>query len=200
MIQRVNLYTQEFQHASQKLAATTLLGVALVVLVGVAALGGWYRYQAGVMEADVADAQAANDRLLEAVNLLGEQVQMRRPDSALESALERVTNTLSRRQRLLDRVERLASSQAEGFATPMSALARQVPDGLWLSRIVLRQDQVSLQGATRQGSLVPVYLERLGEEPAFKGQVFGRFELNRGDDSPWIEFRVATRRDGEESE
>ncbi|MFW5823488.1 MAG: PilN domain-containing protein [Marinobacter sp.] len=197
MIQQVNLYTAEFRPRPQRLTATSGLLVVLVALLLVLAAGGWYRYEAAELEQSVTAEGASNDRLLQSVEKLTSELQGRRPDAQLEGAVERVTDTLARRQRLLERVERLASNPSDGFSAPMSALARQVPEGLWLTGLSLRPDRVSLEGRTREGNLVPVYLERLGQEAAFTGQAFGRFELGRSDDHPWIEFSVATRPDGE---
>lgn len=197
MIQQVNLYKAEFRPRRQVMSATTVLLLAVVALALVLATGGWFRYQVVGLEQSLVAERSGNDRLQQSVTSMTEEIQGRRPDAQLESAVERVTATLALRQRLLNRVERLASNRTDGFAAPMAALARQVPEDLWLTGLRLHQDRVSLQGRTRAGNLVPVYLERLGEEPAFTGQAFGRFELGRSDDHPWIEFRVATRRDEE---
>ncbi len=199
MIQAVNLYTAELRPRKRQISAAALLLVAASALAIVTAGGGWYRVQAGSLQQALATEQATNSRLLESIDQLGHQVEARKPDPTLETAIAQVTASLARRQSLLERVERLAYDRSEGFATPMSALARQVPEGLWLTRILLRSDQVLLAGRTRTGSRVPMYLEQLGGEPAFQGQVFGRFQLTRNDEHSWIEFQVATHRDGEEA-
>lgn len=127
------------------------------------------------------------------------EVNARQPDPAVEAALESVTATLVRRQQLLGRVENLIATEAIGFSAPLLALARQVPQGLWLTQIRLdaRQGNVGLAGKAQSGRLVPVYLEKLGDEPAFAGKTFGSFRLDREEDGRWIEFRVATDTDGE---
>ncbi|GGY80882.1 PilN domain-containing protein [Marinobacter zhanjiangensis] len=200
MIQQVNLYKPEFRPSQQRITANNVALMAVVLLVVMLVAGGWFQYRAAGLEQAVQAEQAGNDQVRQSIERMNTEIDGRRPDPQLEQAVERVTDTLSRRQRLLERVERLANNRSEGFAAPMAALARQVPQDLWLTGLRLQQDRVSLQGQTRAGSLVPVYLERLGEEPAFAGQVFGRFELTRSDEHPWIEFRVATRRDEEASQ
>lgn len=197
MIQQVNLYKAEFRPRHQRLTAVTGLLAALLVLLVVLAAGGWYQYRAAGLEQAVSTEQAGNDRLLQAVEQLSSEIQGRRPDPELERAVERVTDTLARRQRLLDRVERLASNPSDGFSAPMTALAKQVPEGLWLTGLRLYPERVAIEGRTREGNLVPVYLQRLGDEAAFTGQSFGRFELSRSEDHSWIEFAVATRREQE---
>ena len=196
MIQQVNLYKAEFRPRQQVMTAASVAMVAAVLLVVVLVAGGWFHYRASGLEQALQAERAGNDQIQQAIERMTSEIEGRRPDPQLELAVERVTDTLSRRQRLLERVERLANNRSDGFAAPMAALARQVPEDLWLTGLQLRQDRVSLQGRTEAGSLVPVYLERLGEEPAFAGQ----FELTRSEEHPWIEFRVATRRDEEASQ
>lgn len=197
MIQQVNLYKSEFRPRQQRMTATNAALLAVILLALMLVAGGWAHFRAGGLEQTLEAERSGNQQIQQSIDRLTTEIQGRKPDPQLEMAVERVTDTLSRRQRLLERVERLASNRSNGFAAPMAALARQVPEDLWLTGLRLQQNQVRLEGRTRAGSLVPVYLERLGEEPAFAGQVFGRFELSRSEDHPWIEFRVATRRDEE---
>ncbi len=197
MIQRVNLYKAEFQPRRQWLAARQGMAVIVLTLMIVGIAGGWFRYQAAERAQALAAEQATNEQLLVSLEQLGGEIQNRRPDPALEQAIERVTDTLARRQRLLGRVERLANNPSGGFSASMTALARQIPEGLWLTGLNLQPGQIVLSGRTSAGRLVPQYLERLGEEPAFAGHAFGDFALERSDDHPWIEFRVATSRDRE---
>lgn len=197
MIQRVNLYKAEFQPRRQWLAARQGVGVIAVALIIVVVAGGWFRYQATERAEALTAEQTTNEQLLVSLEQLAEEIQSRRPDPALEQAIERVTDAIARRQRLLGRVERLANNPSAGFSTPMTALARQVPEGLWLTSLNLQPGQIVLTGRTNAGRLVPQYLERLGEEPVFAGHAFGDFSLTRSDDHPWIEFRVATSRDRE---
>lgn len=197
MIQQVNLYKPEFRPHRQWMTATNVALLAVVLLVLVLLAGGWSHQRANGLAQALEAERASNEQIQKTIERLTSDLQGRRPDPQLERAVERVTDTLSRRQQLLEQVERLADNRSDGFAAPMAALARQVPQDLWLTGLQLRQNHVTLEGRTRAGSLVPVYLERLGEEPAFTGQAFGRFELARSEDHPWIEFRVSTRRDEE---
>lgn len=199
MIQQVNLYKPELRPRQQHMTAVGVALVAAGLVVLVLAAGGWFHYRAADIEQTLQDERAGNEQIQQSIERMSTEIEGRRPDPQLELAVQRVTDTLSRRQRLLERVERLTNNRSDGFAAPMAALARQVPENLWLTGLRLQQDRVSLQGRTRTGSLVPVYLERLGQEPAFAGQVFGQFELTRSEEHPWIEFRVATRRDEEAS-
>ncbi|MCL7945997.1 PilN domain-containing protein [Marinobacter sp. ATCH36] len=198
-IQQVNLYTDELRPRREKLQAGMALSVLVLALVVVVVAAGVVRYQESRLEAEAMALQQQNEQLQRSVEQLTSDVEALQPDPEVEAALERVTATLARRQRLLERVENLIATETTGFSSPLSALARQVPDGLWLTHIRLDASNgaIGLAGKAQSGRLVPVYLEQLGDEPAFTGKTFGSFRLDREEDGRWIEFRVATDADGE---
>jgi len=199
IIQQVDLYTDELRPRREKLQAGAALFVLALALVMVVVAAGVVRYQESGLQARVGALQQQNEQLQNSVEQLTGKVGVLQPDPDIEAALERVTATLVRRQQLLARVENLIATETSGFSAPLSALARQVPQGLWLTQIRLDalQGKISLEGKAQSGRLVPVYLEQLGGEPAFAGKTFSSFRLGRQDDGRWIEFRVATDTDGE---
>jgi len=129
-------------------------------------------------------------------------VAQQQPDAALEAELKAIRQTVARREYLLARVETLVSDDSDGFSPALEGLAKQVPDGLWLTGIRLQpvDGVLVLEGQTETGSLVPVFLDRLGNEQAFSGLSFGAFRLLRAEDRRWIGLRVATRRTAEDTE
>lgn len=197
MKQQVNLYTAELRPRKLILnvaTAVALIAFVVAVPVIVMAFSHWQNQQ---LEQQVSRLQQQNQSLEQAVASMTAQVQARLPDPELEAALERVSETIARRQRLLDRVEGLTANNHNGFSGRMSALARQIPADLWLTSVSLRSvpATMSLEGRTRSADLVPYYLERLGDEPAFIGETFSGFRLGRPDEEAlreWVEFRVAT--------
>lgn len=200
-VQQVNLYTDDLRPRQEKLQAGMAMSVLALALVVIVVAAGVAHYQESGLQAETAALQQQNEQLERSVTQLTNDVEARQPDPEVEAALERVTATLSRRQKLLDRVENLIATETTGFSSPLSALARQVPQGLWLTHIRLDASNgaVGLVGKAQSGRLVPVYLEQLGDEPAFMGKTFGSFRLDRGEDGRWVEFHVATDADGEVS-
>lgn len=192
--QLINLYTEELRPTKEKLQAGLALAILALVLLLLAAAAGFVRYQNGQLTDQVESRQQQVERLEQSVDELTREAESRQPDPQVEAALERVNATLVRRQRLLAQVENLMSEETTGFSAPLAALARQVPDGLWLTRIRLnaQNGDVGLSGRAQAGRLVPSYLEALGEEPAFQGKTFGAFRLDRDEEGRWIDFRVAT--------
>lgn len=192
--QPINLYAGDLRPSREKLqagAAVALLVLALAISVVAA---GFVRYQNAQLTDQVATQRQQVQNLEQTVEKLTQEAESRQPDPQVEAALTRINGMLARRQRLLAQVESLMSEDTTGFSAPLSALARQVPDGVWLTRIRLnaRNGDVGLSGRAQAGRLVPAYLEALGSEPAFQGKTFGVFRLEQSEQGRWIEFRVAT--------
>lgn len=198
MIQRVNLYTDELKPRREPVTATTLLWSSVAVLVVLVAAAVFVRFEA----ADAAERQQAlNARVAEleqTAQSLTAEVKAQQVDPAVEDAVAEVNQAISQRQRLLTEVARLVDYQNGGFSPYMTALARRIPEQLWLTgfQIDLHQNQLRLAGRTRTGGQVPVYLERLGQEPVFSGRRFEQLRLTRDDSGAWIEFLVGSKRDG----
>lgn len=205
MNQQVNLYTAELRPQRQKLSARSALALAVLVLLAVAGLTGWEHWRNQQLDTRIAAVERQNQSLEKAIATMASQVEARKPDQELEAALERVTETIVRRQRLLERVEGLTAGGDAGFSGRLAALARQIPDDLWLTYVHLRADPAAMriEGQTRSAERVPGYLASLGQEPAFIGETFSDFLLSRPEDGAgrnWVEFRVATKQSGEAGE
>jgi hypothetical protein len=82
---------------------------------------------------------------------------------------------LGRRQQALRYLRAIPAAMGRcpnrGFVGRMTALARQQLDGLWLTgaTFVSGSDGFELTGVAMSGDLVPIYLERLTNEPAIAG-------------------------------
>ena len=199
MIQQVNLYTDELRPRKERLQAGMAIGILVVGVVLVAFVAGFLTYENSVMANKASRLDQQNQQLEQVVAQLSAAVQARQPDAEVKEALERVTQTLARRQRLLERVESLVLSEDRNFSPQLAALARQIPEDVWLTGVILESgpDRVTIEGRSREGALVPLYLENLGEEPAFTGRTFGVFRLSRPEEGRWIDFHVSSERDGE---
>lgn len=193
-MQQVNLYTQELRPRKERLQAGVAASLVLLVVVGLVVSSVIVHSRNGDLSAR-AKALASENRVLEqSVTRLSEMVSARQPSPEIERALERITATLARRQTLLERVETLVLTGDGRFSPQMAALARQIPEDVWLTGIRLdaQPASVTIEGRARSGALVPAYLENLGNEPVFTGQTFGAFRLTRPEEGRWIEFHVAT--------
>ena len=124
MIQQVNLYTQELRPQKERLQAGTLAGLVMLALLAVAVAAGMVRHEAAELDERVDAMVAENLRLEQRITDLSAQVQARQPSPDIREALDRVTATLVRRERVLERVENLVLTGGGRFSPQMAALAR----------------------------------------------------------------------------
>ncbi len=202
MMQQVNLYTDELRPRQQPLQARLVVMAIVASLLLVVAGALYVRYENRALNESLTGFQSQMQSLEVRVAELTTAVASRQIDPELVAAVAELSGNISRRQRLLVEVQRLVGSGGEGFSPYMAAMARQIPEGVWLTgfKIDLGAADVQLSGRTRQSERVPVYLERLGKEPVFSGRHFARFKLERHESGRWIDFDIATRRmPGDES-
>jgi hypothetical protein len=87
--------------------------------------------------------------------------------------------TLLQRRAALQMLDGSTPDREGGFSTRLEALARQSVDGLWLTGMVLHQNDVLLKGRTLTPSLIPVYVQRLDHEPSLQGHAFKALDVSR---------------------
>ncbi|WP_324125909.1 PilN domain-containing protein [Marinobacter sp. F4218] len=199
MIQQVNLYVQELRPHKERMQAGMLMGLVGLLILVIGAAGAVVHYQNNRLTTQVNELELQNIGLEQDITRLSAEVSARQPAPEVREALEQVNDALLRRQRLLERVEGLVLHGGGRFSPQMAALARQIPDNVWLTGIRLngQQSKVTIEGRARSSALVPAYLENLSDEPAFAGKTFGAFRLSRPESGRWIDFHVATERSGE---
>lgn len=194
MRQEVNLYTADLRPRKEPLVlGQVALGLVVIVVIFVIA-GAWLSHRQHVLlskqvmlQNSVTALQADNDRLAKAVGAL-------HVDPALRQSLKTLKNDLERRQRLLAQIHTLSGASQLGFSPYLTALARQSASDIWLREMVLdgATGDVTLSGRTTKAEAVPDYLERLRQEPVFKGKTFAAFSMQRDAHKPVLNFVLST--------
>lgn len=195
MIQSVNLYTEDMRPRHNVLTLNQISGAALLALVLVTLAVFYAGWQADEAATARQSAEARVAVLQADVTAAGERLQRRVEDPGLRLELEQLHAALQNHDDLVKRVERLAAYSTEGFSPLMLGLSRQAVDGVWLTALEVDRESgnLALDGLTRDGSLVPFYLEQLSREEAFAGRRFRYFRLDRPEDrADVLGFRVAT--------
>ena len=203
MRQEVNLYTEAFRPSQEWLTLGFAARVAAVALVAVVLATGWAQYQVMQLRAEQQALEQTQARTEEAIARLNEQLASQQRDPQLVDQVERLEARAKDRQRLVERAGSVARASSEGFTPYLEGLAKQSREGLWLTgiQVNLIRDQLHLEGKTIQGQRVPDYLQRLRQEPVFEGRRFERFGIERSEESAYLAFDVASRRNaGEEDE
>lgn len=190
-MQRINLYQDQFRRRrdwldSRHLALMLLAGIA--VLAAISANQAW-RANAAEARASAleADRQAARARL----ESLQAQLEPERDDERLR----KLRAELSAKQSLLDYLESGPLGERDGFSPFLDGLARHVVDGVWLSRITLREGgaRMRLDGHAVDPDRVPQLITALGAAAAYDGHAFRRLAIDRPAEADWrVDFVLAS--------
>lgn len=196
MMQQINLYQPERYAGPRLAAANTGIGVVVLGVVLVAAyyaLGAW---QLQRTQQAYSQAQAQNRDYAAQRDGLRARVNQAQPSVALESEVDRLERDREAKRSVSNLLDGDAAGNRAGFSSHLEGLARRPLQGLWLTGISIDKGgrQMALRGYTLSADLLPHYLERLRDEPAFSGVEFRTVEMNRStEDARRIEFHLDTR-------
>ena len=194
-MQSVNLYTHEFRPVKTVLPlAQIVVFNALLVLVLIA-FTAWMQIEADNLQDQVTQTQNGLDRVKEQETDLQQQLESQRLDESLQRHRDRLTKQIEAREDLLSTLESAVIDDFSGFSPYFVGLARQVPQSLWLSKIVLAENgnRMELEGMASDADSVPGYLSVLQEEPVFVGRSFSVFDVNRAEGSRELFFRLQSK-------
>lgn len=180
MSQQLNLYDLALKPKREWLKLEYVLAAAVLVLLLLGGLATWgYQREA----AELAQLQRHETQLkstqAQLVELAAMQAQ-RRPDPALEQEIAARRQFLKQKQEVLALLESGEVGQVQGFSPVMAALARQVPEGLWLQGFDLQSGGRSmlLEGGLMSEPLLPRLVQNLNQEPLFAGRHFAALQMS----------------------
>ena len=197
-MQNVNLFQPDAPQARGPGRRQMLLG--LLALLGLMLLHGVWAGWDSVRTTQALERAERQARELE-TQLLSRQASFREPqlDTRLSEQLTELESGNQRLRRLADHLLSLEARHRAGFAPLLAGLADQHVQGLWLTRIRLREggEQVRLDGLAQEQTLLPRYLASLSGSPALQGRQFAQLQVRR-EDSGLLRFSLASRIETEE--
>lgn len=195
MTQQINLYQPMFRKQRVVFSARTTLALALGF---VALLLAWWLlagHQVDRLADQLAEQRKLEQRLSDRIARLRDELEDRTADPALVDAVERLrtrADSLRRSERLMR--DRMPAERAR-ISERLVALDEAHPSGLWLTAVAFGQrgNEVAFAGRVLGASLVPSYLERIGQQEVFRGAAFRHLVLESGEDElPGLAFQVST--------
>ena len=179
MIQQVNLYQAMFRPQQTALRATLIAQIVMGVLLILGAVYVYTWLQLGPLENRLADSQnqiAAG----EARNAqLRQQFPAPRVNAATQRRHTQTREKLSHTREIAVKLRSGAFGSIDGLSVFLEGFARQHLEGTWLTRVRVQSGgrSMGLEGKALLPDLVPAYIDRLSQEPAFKGTSFSNMEL-----------------------
>lgn len=193
--QQVNLYQPIFRKQRIVFSAQTMLWAGLGFLVLLIAYAWLIDWRVSSLETELGRQMQAEQRAVGQIARIRETLPSTEPSPELAS---RVDELEVRRERLQQTVMLLRTRVPENrprLQPRLEALARQHPDGLWLTNIELgsNSNTLRLHGRALSARLVPAYLDSLSGEPVLEGLSFRQVRVRASEDGlPGVQFMVST--------
>lgn len=206
MTQYINLLNPALRPRREWLSLGTLaiaLGAVLLVLAAAHLLVKG-RADEAQRQASLAEAalQADQAKLVASAGALAAA----KPDPRLAAELESLRLALHAREGALEELASGSLGDTSGFSEQFRAFARQASPGLWLTGFTLAGagSEILIQGRALKAEQVPAYIQRLKDEPVFRGKSFASLQIEEGRSeekpgaaasratapAPFVEFRM----------
>ncbi len=182
MSQQINLYQPIFRKQKKIFSAVTIMQTAAVFAVGLACIYGYASWQMRDLDQTIASLEQRRDHAMMQLQTLTVPASPTTRNGSLEGALRAARTEQQRLAAVMVALEGRTFGDTRGFSGQFVALARQRVNGLWLTRVLIRDGGIELEGAMESARLLPRYLERLGREESFVGTQFAWYELQRGEE------------------
>ena len=179
MSHNINLYDPSLRVRRDLLTFEAALAMVGASLVGVAIAAGVARWAVAGVEPVAAHSGAELEALQGEAQALAARVASVKPDTTLQAEIASAQRKVLQRRAALQALDGNAADRDGGFSSRLEALARQSVDGLWLTGMVLRGNDVLLKGRALTPALIPFYVQRLDREASLQGNAFRALEVSR---------------------
>ena len=179
MSHQINLFNPIFLKKKKVFAATTLLQASALVFIGALLVASYAFFQSADVKKN-ADAVTQQLRSAEAqVATLRAEAGTPVQNKLLEDKLARTEADIQSRKRISDVLQSNDFGNTKGFSTYLSAFARQIPSGLWLTGFTISNggNEIGLAGRSLKPELLPVYVTQLKREAIMQGKSFADLQM-----------------------
>ena len=173
-----------------------LLGFLALLLI----LAGFSYWQLQVRQQTLTGLQQREGKLRLLVEQLEKQFPPRQKNPLLEENIRQAEQQLTAQKQLFGFLANRNAAGNGAMISTLEGLAKNVQGGIWLKRIQLGANgqNIKLAGTALRPEQVPVYLQNLGRNGVFSGQVFSSLKLARLKEHPGeVEFSLQTTPEGQ---
>ena len=180
MSQQINLYEARLRPRRLVLTGRRLAGALCVVLAVLAGLAGMVRWQASGLSAEVEHLLDESKSLQEGLAALTQQMKERRIPTALQAELDSARVMLGVRKEVVGLLDAGKLGNTNGFSGVFNGFSRQASSDLWLSGFSIGQGglEIELRGKLFDAGKLPLYVQRLSQDPAFQGRRFAALTID----------------------
>lgn len=179
MSQQINLYNPILLQQKKIFSARAMAQALVVLVLGILAFYGYARYQVTSLQS----ASNFSDKRLENAQArfgrLSQQFSPQVKSAALDQQISQVETDIKTLTQTQVALKQSGALESGGFSPYFQAMARQIVDGLWLTGITVASSDMRISGRALKPELVPIYIRRLGAEPAMHGRQFSTLEMRQ---------------------
>jgi len=168
------LPVREERRRASLMQLVAMMAASLVVSVAISALFHWS------LTSDIAMARRAGSQTQAQIDKFGPQLKQVEEYRTVKADIERK----------LDVIDQLSDARS-GPVHIFDQIASQIPERVWLSKIVIKGGQMTLQGMSLDNELVALFLTGLEESPYFKGVELVKTEAREKDGFKLNQFEVS---------
>lgn len=187
MSQQINLYNPILLQQKKIFSAATMAQSLAILLLGLLAFYGYARYQVAHLQTVSMQSEKRLESAQARVGRLTQQFNPRLKSAALESRIKQTQAELGTLAQAQQALQQSGLSESMGFSPYFKALARQIVEGLWLTRFSVAGDEMRISGRALKPELVPAYIRRLSTEPIMQGRRFSTLEMRQPEATPAAE-------------
>ncbi|MBS1144443.1 MAG: hypothetical protein H6R14_1849 [Proteobacteria bacterium] len=177
MSQQINLLLPELRPRFDWLALPIIAGAALagLVLVMLLSILGATRVESlKTQEAEIKNRLQAAQQQIQG---LGQAIAARQADNSLEGKIADARLAVTQRQEVLAVIAQGEITQANAYSGLLQGFSRQTVEGVWLRGFGFAGKAIEIQGRLLDPALLPTYINRLNNEPAFAGRRFAALDM-----------------------
>ena len=181
MMRQINLFNPALLPKKHHFSSRTMLQAMLLIIVGTGLVLWYGNLRMGQLQklVDTNTKHLAN--LQTQLDKVNAEFAPKQKDPTLANEIKKAEQQWQNLQELQTWLQATTLGNAEGYAKPMAALARQSVDGLWLTGFDFGDagQEISLRGRTVQAQLIPSYVQKLANEASFQGKAFAGLEIKQ---------------------
>ena len=186
MSQEINLYEARLRPNRDVLTGRRLGGALLAVLLLVAVAGIAARTLADRSSAEFSRLQGEVTASQQTLATLGKTLTERKVSAALKAEIDGARAQLASRKAVMALLDSGQLGNSTGFSAVLTGFSRAASSDLWLTSFAVSAGggEIEIRGRLLDASRLPAYVQRLGNEAAFKGRRFATLDMQRDDAAP----------------
>lgn len=197
-MQQINLYLPEFRPNREPVRAVHMLWGCLAFILLLVLYSFYSQHQYQQLQLRLKQEQQAQEGLKQQLNLLKAQ-KPAQASAQLDLQIQQLQKNLQRHQQILSMISNQNLGNDKGFSAQLTALGQASLSSISLESFSLQKNgsYAEMSGKTRAADQVPLYLQRLRNNPSFTHVAFGVLKIERDEkNTSLLQFSLAKPDDG----